>query len=386
MRIALITETFLPDVNGVVTTLCRLLEHLQTTGHEALVLAPSGSPGSYAGARVVPLRGTPLPLYPNLRLTPPQPGLTEELRRFRPDVLHLAGLVALASPARYAAWRLRLPLLGAYHTDFPAYTEHYGLGLFKGLAYRYLRWLHNGCALTLCPSSATLADLRSHGFRRLRLWKRGVDTERFHPRQRRQSWRESVGAQPGETLLLYVGRLATEKRIELLAEAIEGLTHVRLVCVGDGPARPALERRLAGRAAHFTGFLSGQDLATAYASADLFAFPSDTETFGQVIQEAMASGLPVVAARAGGAIDLVRPGQTGALFAPGDVADLRTQIRRLADDPARRAELGRAGRAAAEHSSWSSVMDELLQHYSRVCRTHRRSSGAQRPATLRLGA
>ncbi len=386
MRIALITETFLPDVNGVVTTLCRLLEHLRAAGHEALVLAPDGSPDSYAGARVVPLRGTPLPLYPNLRFTPPQPGLAEELRRFRPDVLHLAGLVALAPAARYAAWRLRLPLVGAYHTDFPAYTEHYGLGAFKGLAYRYLRWLHNGCALTLCPSSATLADLRAHGFRRLRLWRRGVDTQRFHPRHRSQAWRESVGARPGETLLLYVGRLAAEKRIDLLAEAAEGLPGVRLICVGDGPARPALERRLAGRAAHFTGFLSGQDLATAYASADLFAFPSDTETFGQVIQEAMASGLPVVAARAGGAIDIVRPGQTGALFAPGDAADLRALIRRLADDPARRAEQGRAGRAAAERSSWASVMDELLEHYGRVRRSHRRSTGAQRPAALRMGA
>ncbi|GAB4191085.1 MAG: glycosyltransferase family 1 protein [Roseiflexaceae bacterium] len=386
MRIALMTETFLPDVNGVVTTLCRLLEHVQAAGHEALVLAPSGSPDSYAGARVVPLRGTPLPLYPNLRFTPPQPGLLDELRRFRPDVLHLAGLVALAPSARYAAWRLRLPLVGAYHTDFPAYTEHYGLGGLKGLAYRYLRWLHNGCALTLCPSSATLADLRAHGFRRLRLWKRGVDTERFHPRHRSQAWREAVGARSGETLLLYAGRLATEKRIDLLADAVEGLPNVRLVCVGDGPARPALERRLAGGAAHFTGFLRGQDLATAYASADLFAFPSDTETFGQVIQEAMASGLPVVAARAGGAIDIVRAGQTGALFTPGDAADLRAQIRRLAEDPARRAELGRAGRAAAERSSWSSVMDELLEHYGRVRRTHRRSTGAQRPATLRLGA
>lgn len=366
MRIALITETFLPDVNGVVTTLCRLLEHLQTQGHRALVLAPDGAPESYAGAQVVALRGVPLALYPNVRFTPPQPGVTEQLRRFRPDVLHLAGLVALAPAARFAAWRLGLPLIGAYHTDFPAYTEHYGLGSLKGLAYQYLRWMHNACALTLCPSSATLADLRTHGFRRLRLWRRGVDTRRFHPAFRSEQWRAAVGARPGETVMLYVGRLAAEKRIELLADALEGLPHVRLVCVGDGPARPALERRLAGRPAHFTGFLRGEELAAAYASADGFVFPSDTETFGQVIQEAMASGLPVLAARAGGAIDLVRPGLTGELFTPGDATELRAHIRRLAADPARRAEMGRAGRAIAERSSWSCVMDELIGHYERV--------------------
>lgn len=384
MRIALITETFLPDVNGVVTTLCRLLEHMQARGHEALVLAPSGAPESYAGAQVLALRGVPLALYPNLRFTPPQPGVTEQLRRFRPDLLHLAGLVALAPTARFAAWRLGLPLVGAYHTDFPAYTEHYGLGPLKGLAYEYLRWMHNACALTLCPSSATLADLRARGFRRLRLWRRGVDTQRFHPGLRSAAWRAAVGARPDETVLLYVGRLAAEKRVELLAEALEGLRRVRLVCVGDGPARAALERRLAGRPAHFTGFLCGQELATAYASADAFVFPSDTETFGQVIQEAMAAGLPVLAARAGGAIDLVRPGQTGELFAPGDAGELRAHIRRLAADPARRAAMGQAGRAAAERSSWANVMDELIGHYERVRGGRRRTRRGQPQAVARM--
>jgi phosphatidylinositol alpha 1,6-mannosyltransferase len=204
-----------------------------------------------------------------------------------------------------------------------------------GRWHRYLRWVHNSCALTLCPSLATLADLRAHGFRRLRLWRRGVDTARFHPRYRSAAWRESIGVQPGEVLLLYVGRLATEKRIELLAEALDELTGVRLALVGDGPARPALERRFAGRPVHFAGFLRDEALVTAYASADLFVFPSDTETFGQVIQEAMAAGLPVVAARAGGALDLVRERVTGALFAPGSVVELTAQMRTLV--PTRRA-------------------------------------------------
>src|SRR5262249_45853993 len=190
----------------------------------------------------------------------------------------------------------------------------------------------------------------------------------FHPSYRSAAWRESVGVRPGETLLLYVGRLATEKRLDLLADALIGLDGVRLALVGDGPARPALERRLAGQPGHLTGFMSGDALAAAYASADLFVFPSDTETFGQVIQEAMASGLPVIAARAGGALDLVRDGVNGLLFAPSSAADLRTQLRALVADAPRRAALGHAGRAAAERCSWAMVMNELLDQYRRVLR------------------
>jgi phosphatidylinositol alpha 1,6-mannosyltransferase len=371
MRVAFITETFLPNVNGVVTTLCRVLEHLRAHGHEALVFAPEGSPAEYAGFQVIGMRGMPLPNYPELRLTPPQPGITGQLRRFRPDIVHLAGVVALGATGRYAARQVGAPLLGAYHTDIPAYSAHYGLGFLRESVYGYLRWVHNGCALTLCPSLATMADLRVHGFRRLRLWGRGVDTQRFHPRFRSDAWRAQVGALPGERLLLYVGRLAAEKRIELLADALPGVPNTRLVLVGDGPARPMLERRLAGLPVSFTGYLRGEELATAYASADLFVFPSDTETFGQVIQEAMASGLPVVAARAGGAIDMIRAGVNGALFTPGDAAQLRAEVAQLLDTPERRALMGSLGRAAAEQHSWGHILGQLTTHYHAVRRHHR---------------
>jgi phosphatidylinositol alpha 1,6-mannosyltransferase len=371
LRIALMTETFLPNVNGVVTTLCRLLEHLRERGHEALLFAPEGSPTSYAGAEVVPMRGVPLPRYPELRLTPPQPGVTARLRRFRPDIFHLAGVVALGTTGCFAARRVGATLVGAYHTDFPAYSAHYGLGFLRDAAYAYLRWVHNSCALTLCPSRATLADLRSHGFRRLRLWGRGVDTLRFHPRHRSGAWRSAIGVQQGERLLLYVGRLAPEKRLDLLAEAFATMPRTRLVLVGDGPARPALTHRLHGLPVHFAGYLHGDELATAYASADMFVFPSDTETFGQVIQEAMASGLPVVAARAGGAADLVQHGVTGALFDPGSAADLRAQAVRLLEQPARCTEMGLASRTAAEARSWERVLDQLLAHYSAAIRRRR---------------
>ncbi len=368
MRIALITETFLPNVNGIVTTLCRLLEHLQNEGHEALLFAPQGAPDHYAGARVIPLRGIPFPLYPDIRFTPPQPGIVPALRQFRPDLIHLAGLMVLGPAARFAARQLRIPAIATYHTDLPAYSVHYGLGALREAAYSYLRWIHNACALTLCPSSAILADLRQRGFRRLRLWGRGVDTVRFRPANRREEWRVAIGARSDERVLLYVGRLAAEKRLDLLAEALRNVDGIRLVLVGDGPARPQLERRFAGMPVTFTGFLDGHDLSIAYASSDVFVFPSDTETFGQVVQEAMASGLPVIAARAGGVIDLVRDEETGIFFTPGSAYDLRTAVHRLVANPSLSSAYGRAGRAAAEQRSWPRVLDELIKYYRRALR------------------
>jgi phosphatidylinositol alpha 1,6-mannosyltransferase len=366
MRIALISETFLPNVNGVVTTLCHLLEYLRDHGHEALLVAPEGAPSDYAGAKIIPMRGVPLPSYPELRLTPPQLGLTAQLRRFNPDIVHLAGTVALGVAGRHAARQLKVPLVSAYHTDFPAYTTHYGFGALRNLLYGYLRWVHNSCLVTLCPSSATISSLRAHGFRRLRLWGRGVDTERFHPRYRSQAWCEAIGVRQDERVLLYVGRLAPEKRLDLLVEAIPTIPNTRLVVVGDGPARPLLEQQLRGAAVHFAGYLRGEELATAYASSDLFVFPSDTETFGQVIQEAMASGLPVIAARAGGSIDLVHDGTTGRLFAPGSAVELRAQIDELLAAPLWARAMGMAGRRLAERRSWPHVIADLLHYYTQA--------------------
>ena len=214
----------------------------------------------------------------------------------------------------------------------------------------------------------TLNTLRQVGFRRLRIWGRGVDTERFHPRHASHAFREAVGAAPHERLLLYVGRVAAEKRVDLLPEALAGLKDVRLVVVGDGPYRAELQRRCQNLPVHFTGYLQGMELATAYASADAFIFPSDTDTFGQVIQEAMASGLPVVGARSGGTLDLVREGLTGRMFAPGVASDLRYQIKMLLAQPDMLRAMGEAGRRAAEQRSWSAVMNELVGYYRRVLR------------------
>ncbi|MGQ9482908.1 MAG: glycosyltransferase family 4 protein [Chloroflexus sp.] len=371
MRIALICETFLPDVNGVTTTLCRLLEYLQYQGHDVLLFAPHGAPSSYAGAEIVPLNGMPLPLYPEVKLTPPQPGLTARLQRFQPDLVHLVGPVVLGAIVPGSVRRLGLPLIASYHTDFGAYSQHYGFGFLKHGVNAWLRWIHNRCRINLCPSRFTMNVLRAAGFRRLRIWGRGVDIERFHPRYRSEAWRAAVGVQPGERVVLYVGRVAAEKRVDLLPEAIRGLPNTRLVIVGDGPFRSELQRRCAGLPVHFTGYLKGDDLATAYASADVFVFPSDTDTFGQVVQEAMASALPVVAARAGGALDLIHHGQNGYLFTPGVVSDLRSRLREVLAGDERRLAQGSVGRAIAEQRSWPRVMQELMGYYAQVLRPRR---------------
>lgn len=368
MRIALVTETFLPNVNGVVTTLCRVLEYLQSQGHQALVLAPDGAPSSYAGAEVASLGGVPLPFYPELNFTPPQLGMINHLRRFKPDLVHLVAPAVGGSVIPLIAAQLRLPLISSYHTDLVAYSEHYGLGFFKSLFISYLRWIHNQSRVTLCPSTATLQSLRLQGFRRLKVWGRGVDTTRFHPDHRSEEWRRSIGATPADRVMIYVGRFGPEKRLDLLTEALRGFEHVRLVMVGDGPARADLEQRMRGLPVHFTGYLKGHPLATAFASSDMFVFPSDTETFGQVVQEAMASGLPVVGARSGGTIDLVREGETGFMFEPGIASDLRSRVRRLLADADMRAAMGLAGRAAAEKRSWQGIMEELMGHYWHLLR------------------
>lgn len=368
MRVALICETFLPNVNGVTTTICRMLEYLQARGDEVLLFAPEGAPSSYAGAEIVPLGGVTFPLYPELSLTPPQPGITAHLKRFKPDLVHAIGPVLVGATAPLVVQQLRLPLISSYHTDFGAYAAHYGLGSMRHVMNSWLRWIHNRTRLTLCPSTDTMRSLRRMGFRRLRVWGRGVDTARFHPTHRSEAWRTAVGTQPDEKVVLYVGRIAREKRVELIADALRGIDGVRLVMVGDGPARTEMEQRTRDLPAHFTGYLKGHDLATAYASADLFVFPSDTDTFGQVIQEAMASGLPVIGARTGGSLDLIREGTTGTMFTPGASDDLHARLRVLVRRNDLRHAMGHAGRAAAERRSWANVMDELMAYYQLVQR------------------
>jgi hypothetical protein len=275
VRIAIVSEVFLPAVDGVVTRLCRTLEEQQRLGDEVMVCAPAGGPPSYAGAPVVSVPAVRLPFYPDGRGYPrkrvslPQPVLGKALRLFGPDVIHAVNPVLLGAAATYYARSMGIPLVSSYHANLPLCAHYYGLGFLERPGWSYLRALHNRAAVNLCTSQATLQMLRGRGFERLRLWPYGLDTERFHPRHRSTAWRERLSAgQPERVIALYVGRLAKEKAIERLLPMARSLAGVSLAIVGDGPLRGELERRFAGTPTTFLGLLEGSDLAAAFASAE----------------------------------------------------------------------------------------------------------------------
>jgi len=381
MRVALVTESFLPDVNGVSHSVLRMVEHLQARGHEALVVAPeragSGDPAGPApapppGVPVVRLPSVGLPGYPGVRIGLPGRRLEALLSGYDPAVVHLASPFALGAHGAFVAERLGLPAVAVYQTDIAGFAGAYRLGLGRAAAWRWLRRVHEAAARTLAPSSASVDDLRRHGVPRVHLWPRGVDAVRFAPSRRDEGVRGRL-APGGEVLVGYVGRLAPEKDVHLL-EPVTRLPGVRVVVVGDGPARAALERRLPG--AEFLGQLTGTSLAAVCASLDVFVHTGAHETFCQSVQEALASGVPVVAPAAGGPVDLVRPGVTGELVPPGDAGAVADAVRLLAGDPGLRARYGAAGRRSVAGRTWAAVGDALLGHYAAVGASAGSATGA----------
>jgi len=368
MRIALVTENFLPKVDGVTRTLAMLLTHLQRRGDQTIVLGPQGAPRRYAGAGVFRAPGIPLPFYPELRFLLPPPGFEHLLARFRPDVIHVVDPVILGAAGIFWARRLGIPLISSYHTNLADYCDYFRVPALAQPLWAYRRALHNQCAMTLCPSPSTAAQLGLRGFERLGIWSRGVDSQLFNPSQRSTAWRVRVAGDSARAIILYVGRLSYEKNLSALARAFDQVDGERahLVLVGDGPARAELEAALGPRRATFTGYLHGRALAEAYASADVFAFPSMTETFGQAVNEAMASGLPVVAFDADGVRDLVRHGETGYLIPPRDINAFARAIQRLVDVPDERASLSVRAQATASARTWESVLDGLLDSYRAI--------------------
>ena len=366
MRIAIITESFPPDVNGVAHTVVRVAENLVRKGHQPLVIAPES--GRSAADRHFPypverVPSVPLPGYPTFRLGLPTPKTRRAIVKHGTEVVHLASPVALGAWGTRVARAERLPTVAVYQTDLPSYARAYHLGRpTEAFAWRWLRDIHNTAGRTLAPSSCTAADLDAHGLERVWLWGRGVDTDRFRPDLRDERLRREL-APNGEVIVGYVGRLAIEKRVDLLA-AVAALPGVKLAVTGGGPMEEEL--RAALPAAEFLGLRYGEDLARIYASLDVFVHTGPYETFGQTIQEAAASGLPVVAPASGGPLDLVADGATGYLVAPGDPDALSSAVRTLAADPALRTRLGAAARRRVLARSWSALTGELLGHYGSV--------------------
>ncbi len=366
MRVAVVSESFLPTVNGVTTSVLRVLEHLQARGHETIVIAPAaGAPDYYAGARVVPV---PALSYREFPVGLPTPIVSRTLADFAPDVVHAASPFLLGAHAIGASSRLGIPSVAIFQTDVAGYAKRNRLAAATSFAWRVVTLVHDKADLTLAPSSSALNDLAAAGVQRLDRWGRGVDLDGYHPRLRDDAEARELKtrlAPNGELLVGYVGRLAPEKQVERFA-ALRGVPGIRIVIVGDGPSAPSVRSALKGMPVEFLGALHGRQLALAYASFDVFAHTGCEETFGQTIQEAQASGLPVIAPRAGGPIDLIDHGRTGLLTDPDDSRALRAAVRELVGDAALRARLGEAGRRAVLGRTWEAVGDQLIGHYERV--------------------
>ncbi len=373
MRIAIVAESFLPLMNGVTHSILRVLEHLQERGDEVMVIAPSTSDTAVSdvvhGAYVHRLPSVPLAGYTNVRVAL---GGVNRVKRiladYAPDVVHLASPFVLGWRAVQAAHQLGIPTVAIYQTEVPSYAGRYGVPFLENWAWNRVDNIHLLASRTLVPSTFALNQLRGRGILRVGMWRRGVDTARFSPAKRSTAWRTSVlsggsSAPGGERIIGYVGRLAVEKQVEDLA-VLADLPGTRLVVVGDGPQRAALESALPG--AVFTGFLGGDALAEAVASFDLFVHPGEFETFCQTIQEAMASGVPVVATGRGGPLDLVENSRTGWLYEPGSLGQLRAYVQDLMGDDAKRRAFGTAALASVQGRTWPALSAELVRHYKSV--------------------
>ncbi|MFM6849115.1 MAG: glycosyltransferase family 4 protein [Terrabacter sp.] len=397
MRVAVVTESFLPSLNGVTTSVCRVIEQLRARGDDVVVVAPrsrGGGPHHYGGAAVHRVASLPVRQF-DVGL--PTPEIERVLEDFGPDVVHVASPFLLGARGLAAARGLGLPAVAVFQTDMAAYVRQHTPGAAGTAAaattWRWIRRIHSWADLTLAPSSVSLADLQAHAVPRTALWGRGVDAALFNPAWRHDALARALRrelAPDGERLLGYVGRLAPEKEVERLAELAD-LPGTRLVVVGDGPSRDAVGTALAEAVASspgrpnrppvFLGSRHGDDLARAYACLDVFVHTGTAETFGQTIQEAGASGLPVVAPRAGGPVDLVTDGLNGYLFEPDEPGALRQQVCRVLESAPHAAALGRRGLELVRHRSWSRVVDGLVGHYEDAIAAHAlRRGGVESPA------
>src|SRR4051794_18399550 len=368
MRVSLVTETYFPQVNGVSRTLGELVRHLTERGDQVQLVHPDYGE-SVDREHVHLVRSVNLPFYKELYLPlPPFGPACRAVDEFRPDVVHIATEATLGLRVLRHVLRRKLPTVSSFHTNFDQYSRHYRVGWANGTIWRYLRWFHNRTRETYVPSRTTIKGLEALGFERLVLWPRGGNGTLVRPyRPGRQEVRQSFGWGPDDLVISYVSRIAPEKNVSYLADALAVVAarrpDVRILLVGDGPTRGELERKIGG-IARFAGYRVGEDLADHYAAGDIFAFASLTETFGNVVLEAMAWGMPVVAVRAGGVGDTVRDGNTGLLVEPNEPPDrFADRLLSLVQDVDRRRAMAAAAREYALSQSWDAIMGELRHRY-----------------------
>ncbi|MFH5208140.1 glycosyltransferase family 4 protein [Antrihabitans sp. NCIMB 15449] len=370
MRIAIVAESFLPNMNGVTNSVLRVLEHLKRQGHQGFVVAPDTvrslppAPTEHDGFPIYRVPAVMVPKVSSLPVGLPQPGMTAALRAFDPDVVHLASPFLLGAGGLGAALRLDVPAVAIYQTDVAGFAESYGLGLTSRAAWGWTARIHRRAARTLAPSTAAVDALEQHRIPRVHRWGRGVDIDRFSPTARRESLRAQwLGADRDKLVVGFVGRLAPEKHVERLAPLARD-PRIQLVVVGDGPDRPSLERLLPG--AVFMGQLGGAELAQAYASLDVFVHPGEHETFCQAVQEALSSGVPVIGPDAGGPRDLVSHCRNGYLLPVDRFTELLPSAVSALADPDGRSKFGDAARRSVLHRTWPAICGELIEHYRDV--------------------
>jgi glycosyltransferase involved in cell wall biosynthesis len=370
-RIALFTGNYNHVTDGVSLTLNRLVAYLEQQDIDVLVFGPTveDPPIQHAG-ELISVPSIAMPGRPEYRISTALPkDVRRKLRAFKPNLIHIATPDVLGFWALQYAQKHKIPVVASYHTHFGSYLKYYGMHLLEGGLWRYLKWFYSHCRHIYVPSESMAEVLRSHGISNgLKQWERGVDVTRFNPGCRSLEWRRSLGIADDEVVVTFVSRLVWEKGLDVYADVIEGLQQKgiphRRVIVGDGPVREELEDRLSDTI--FTGHLTGDELAQAYASCDVFLFPSETETFGNVTLEAMASGLPTVCADATGSRGLVRHEGTGFLAPSGDRETFLDYTARLVQDHDLRSKMGRAALAESAHYAWGLVLARIVKYYNEI--------------------
>ena len=377
MKIAFFTETFLPKVDGIVTRLTKTIECLVKNGDEVIVFCPEGCPSNHKGAKIIGVAAMPLPLYPELKLGLPGPAVSDALEEFQPDLVHVVNPAVLGLGGIWLAKTNNIPLIASYHTHLPKYLEHYGMGMLEPLLWELLKAAHNQALLNLCTSTAMVKELESKGIQRTALWQRGVDTDSFRPEFRTNQMRKKLlGEYPdNDSLLIYVGRLSAEKQIERIKPVLENIPDASLALVGDGPYRNQLEKIFENTKTNFIGYLAGEELASAYASGDIFLFPSSTETLGLVLLEAMAAGCPVIGANKGGIPDIINDGINGCLYEPdqkdkGELS-LIEATRKIIYNTDKKEKMRLSAREEAEKWGWDKATLQLKNFYENTLNNYK---------------
>ncbi|WP_156288599.1 glycosyltransferase family 4 protein [Oceanobacillus salinisoli] len=367
MKIAMVTETFLPSVDGVVTRITSTVKWLRDQGHELLIIAPDEGVTEFEGIQVKGIPSHSLFFYKTRRVALPSREVGRMLHEFQPDIVHVVNPALLGMSGIY--YGRKWPLVASWHTNIPQYADYYKVPYLKPVLWSILKTLHNQADLNLCTSKPVQNELINRKFKNVHVWKRGVDVHKFGMQYKDQAVRHYLsGGETDKTLLLYVGRLAVEKEIEKIRDILDRSERFRLAIVGDGPHRENLESYFRGTATVFTGFLHGEDLAKAYASSDVFVFPSTTETLGLVILEAMASGLPIIAANSGPTAAQVSDGENGLLYNSKRKDDLVRTAVKIQDKNLRNYMANHAYKTA-QSFSWSAPSKQLLDYYQDLLRT-----------------